>query len=934
MSARRLRELFDQVVELPAAEQSAFLDAQCPDPALRAQLEVLLANDAQAEFSVSGSAQSLAAAIGETLPPHWSPGQCIGPFTLVLALGQGGFATVFHAVRDNAGVRQDVALKLLHRGLHSADARRQFQRERQALAQLRHAGIAHLIEAGVTDSGLAWIALELVDGIAITDYARRHQLSLTARLRLFVQVCRAVEAAHRALIVHRDLKPSNVLVTAEGQVKLLDFGIAKLLQGEVDATRTLMPAFTPAYAAPEQRDDGPVTTATDVYALGVLLGELLTGVRLEGGTSATPSARIAGQAEPGVLPAAPVTTRRLLRGDLDNIVLKAMADEPDRRYASAGALADDIGRYLEQRPVLAHPPSRWYRTRRFVQRHRGGVLLTTLLLAGILASLGVALWQAQVARTQAALAREQTTRAEAVRDFLLSVFESAQADLPRDRRPGIEEIVDDAGHRILVDHDLGEAERADLLLTLAQVNRNLAAHGQALAMLDSAQPLIERLHDDDDEAWWRARLLRVAVQLEQAAFVPALESIEPLHARLLQRRDLLSVEGLRLLAMALTYGNRFDEVAAIYRQAREHIDRVGIEVEREHIRTDISEAVGLVYMQRFREGLELADRTWARWRTLDVLPDRHVLGLLRSTSTAAEAVGDMARSEVAYRDAIELSERLHARPHPETAWAVGIYGSFLVARLRFDEAEPYLLRALEMRRNLLGETHPDTLNGMAAMGRLRAGQRQGEEALRWFGDGVALCRRHQVQHNVCPRLLASQAQMLLTLDAADLERIAADSEEAVAWQARLTGADSPQVAGLQQFLSRVQLRQGRFQEVLDASELALQRLAQSGGGLTLEAVNTRQQRGLALFGLGRYEPALEAAQTLAADYREGFGKDSAVLLDILGLKARALARLGRRDEARQAAAEALAVEVGPEPLPRVRALRGQLEQVQRSGRDD
>src|SRR5690606_18912685 len=276
MSRQRLRELFDQVVELPAAERAAFLDAHCSDPQLRARIERLLASDAKEGAPVPGSPETLAAAMDGPVPPPWYPGQRIGPFTLVAPLGQGGFATVYRAWRDNAGVRQEVALKLLHRGLHSTHARRQFQRERLALVQLRHPGIAHLIEAGVTEDGLAWIALELVDGLPITEHVRLHQLPLAARLRLFIQVCRAVDAAHRALIVHRDLKPSNVLVTAEGQVKLLDFGIAKLLETEPEDTRTQMHAFTPAYAAPEQRQGGLITAATDVYALGVLLGELLT----------------------------------------------------------------------------------------------------------------------------------------------------------------------------------------------------------------------------------------------------------------------------------------------------------------------------------------------------------------------------------------------------------------------------------------------------------------------------------------------------------------------------------------------------------------------------------------------------------------------------------------------------------------------------------
>src|SRR5262249_37535171 len=210
-------------------------------------------------------------------------------------------STVFRAAREHAGVRQIVALKLLRRGLYSDEAKRQFRRERQALAQLHHPDIAQLIEGGITETGLAFIALELVEGAPITEHARTLELDLPMRLRLFLRVCRAVEAAHRALIVHRDLKPSNVLVTRDGHVKLLDFGIAKLLDAD-DETQTRLPAFTPAYAAPEQRAGAPVTTATDVYALGVLLGELVTGQRLNDGSGRTPSGHITANTEPPVLP--------------------------------------------------------------------------------------------------------------------------------------------------------------------------------------------------------------------------------------------------------------------------------------------------------------------------------------------------------------------------------------------------------------------------------------------------------------------------------------------------------------------------------------------------------------------------------------------------------------------------------------------------------
>ncbi len=469
MTTKTLRELFEQTLALPAGERAAFLDARCPDAELRARIERMVAADADDDIVLERSVDAVARAIGDAdSASHLPAGTRIGPFELIDVLGEGGSSTVFRAARTVDGVRQMVALKLLRRGLHSADAQRQFRRERLALAQLRHPGIARLIEGGVTETGQAYIALDLVDGVPITDYARTLRLDLRTRLELFLQICRAVEAAHRALIVHRDLKPSNVLVTADGEVKLLDFGIAKLLDAD-DETQTHVPAFTPAYAAPEQRVGGaPITTATDVYALGVLLGELVTGQRLNDGSGRTPSGHISADTEPGVLPAAPAVTRRQLRGDLDNVVLKAIAAEPERRYVSAGALADDIQRLLDRRPVLAHPPSTWYRARKFVARHRGGVVATAMFALGILASLGLALWQGNIARHAA-------RRADAMRSFMISAFSEAEPSTPRSGPPSITEVVEQAIVKARGDTRMDPEVRADLVAELGAV---LSAQGR------------------------------------------------------------------------------------------------------------------------------------------------------------------------------------------------------------------------------------------------------------------------------------------------------------------------------------------------------------------------------------------------------------------------------------------------------------------------
>jgi serine/threonine-protein kinase len=479
-STPTLRDLFEELLGLDAAGRERVFAAHGVDAETRAQMERMLAADATRDDPFpAGDAASVARAIGETEIPEALPaGSRIGPFEIVEVLGEGGSSTVFRAFREVEGVRQDVAVKLLARGLYTPEAQRQFRREREALARLRHRSIARLIEGGIADNGLAYIALELVDGQPITRHAREHDLPERDRLVLFLEVCRAVESAHRALIVHRDLKPSNVLVTRDGEVKLLDFGIAKLLDYAEEATRTFHQALTPAYAAPEQFDTGEITTATDVYALGVLLGELLTGERKSGRTRTRDGDGSARWTSRDVA--------RRLRGDLANIVGKATAAEPENRYASAGALADDIERYLDGEPVLAHPPSRWYRTEKFIARHRGGVVVITVLLLAIFVSLAAALWQAHVARREA-------QRADAIRDFVVGLLRQTAPDVPASQRPDVPTLVYAATRRLPQELRDQPETRAQLLYTLGNVLHDMGDLPHSEALLRDAEKSAARL---------------------------------------------------------------------------------------------------------------------------------------------------------------------------------------------------------------------------------------------------------------------------------------------------------------------------------------------------------------------------------------------------------------------------------------------------------
>jgi serine/threonine protein kinase len=402
----RLKEIFHSAQQLRPNERSAFLDKNCGnDTELRREIDALLKSSQEADgFMVDPPAQLAAEVFGEAEIPA-ATGRTIGHYKLLERIGTGGMGEVYLAERADQQFKMQVAIKLIKRGMDTESVLRRFQHERQILASLKHPNIAHLLDGGETEDGLPYFVIEHVKGERIDRYAKEKNLALKERLELFRQVCGAVSYAHQHLVVHRDLKPSNILVTPEGVPKLLDFGIAKIIQVDDGAatlaTITAMPAMTPEYASPEQVRGEPMTTASDVYSLGVVLYQLLTGQLPYQFTSQSPHdvARVITEQEP-TRPSTVVQGRdssdsrftvhllRSLRGDLDNIVLMALRKEPERRYQSVEQFSEDIRRHLEERPVLARKDTVGYRSAKFVRRNKtafaAAALVLVILIGGII----------------------------------------------------------------------------------------------------------------------------------------------------------------------------------------------------------------------------------------------------------------------------------------------------------------------------------------------------------------------------------------------------------------------------------------------------------------------------------------------------------------------------------------------------------------------
>jgi len=695
-----VRALFEQLVELEAHERAAWLTRHCSDPALRTAVERMLALDADADAHLLDRPfDDLLGRIAETGDEPAPPpaGTRIGPFTLVDRLGEGGSSIVYRAEREQDGVRQQVALKLLRRGLYTPAERRRFRDERSALAQLRHPGIAQLIEGGIGEAGTPYIALELVDGKPITDHAREHALDLRQRLRLFVAACRAVEAAHRALIVHRDLKPSNVLVTPDGTVKLLDFGIAKLLDADVDATHTEHRAMTPGYAAPEQFTGGTITTATDVYALGILLGELTTGRRRAQGEQHTPSSRIDASAPAGALPASPAQTRRQLRGDVDNMLLKATAEEPERRYASAAAFADDIERYLASQPVLAHPPSAWYRARKFVGRHRGGVATAFAFTLALIAALAIALWQARIAHIQTGVAQAQAQRAEAARQFMVGVFENASPDESGGKPISAHELLEKGERQV----DAGLHERpilqADVLALLGQLYIELGDFERAGRLLARAGSASEA---DGFPADVRVRVLlgMAWVESETDAYDAAIA-----HARdalaIIARERLASPESIanahQLITQSLIGKGEQAEVDALLARHLDE-DRRALGEHNEYVADEwLQLAQRLGDLGRYDESEAAFRGAIESYRSVFGENSNRVAHALNEFSNMLDDKGDLAGSEAALRRALAIRTETVGPDHHDTLTVSNNLLAVLELEGRYAEALPQRLALLE-----------------------------------------------------------------------------------------------------------------------------------------------------------------------------------------------------------------------------------------------
>ena len=664
---RRAFLLFKEVVELEAGErEQRLLEACAGNAELRTRVDALLAADARSEEPFSGDAVSWSAVLqDETQAPTEDRliGRSLGAWRITGVLGHGGMGAVYQVERDDGAYTQHAALKLIRSGADSAAARERFLRERQTLARLQHPHIATLLDGGISAEGDPYFVMEYVDGVAIDTWCDARRLGLRQRVVLFLQVLEAVQYAHRNLVVHRDLKPANILVTPDGLVKLLDFGIARQLQ-ESRLTEASDRALTLEYAAPEQLNDEPVTTATDLYQLGVVLYGLLSGAHPFGVDSHTPVARqlqaLSGDPQPMARTAqqspvesatarghTPGSLARALRGNLSAIVHACLRREPEARYASAEVLANDLRAWLDDRPVVAARLGRGERARLWLRRNRMLAASGCAILLALVAGTGVALWQAHEAREQARIAERESANARAALAFLTDTLGAAAPEQALSREVSVRDLLDKARAQLDQRTSIDPQVRQPVQRMLGHLYMSLGDNQLAAELLAAGLSGIEPQQRED----------ALVLADDMVAYSDALGFLER------------NAEALTVAEQAVALRMRFapddpeQQMRSLAHLTLGHVEKYGLEACRQQAEQALALAkrlpVRLTLLRGFVNGLMMEGKATEAERVVrQALASGEKTGGFGDTSLSVllQALGDTLQGQGRYREALEAME--------------------------------------------------------------------------------------------------------------------------------------------------------------------------------------------------------------------------------------------------------------------------------------
>ena len=883
-----LEELLAEALSRRPERRSEYLDEACADdPELRREIDELLELNDEAEAFFDQLSGEIAGAAPLEIESSVGSQIRVGPYRTIAAIGRGGMGAVYRAERVDGEFDREVALKLLHRDMDTPELRARFLAERQLLAGLEHPNIARLVDGGVTEEGRPYFVMELVDGRPITQYCSENRLSVEEILRLHLDVVDAVSYLHRHLVVHRDLKPSNIFVDQEGRVKLLDFGIAKVLAGAPDEqmlTRTGEQLMTPEYAAPEQLLGESVTTATDVYALGAVLFELLTGTRphegrrlnVQGPTRElppTPSSVIRSESVPADHGTA-IHGIEISR-DLDAICLKALRPDPGERYPSAEQLGTDIERHLAGQPVGARAASFSYRAGLFVRRHRGGVLIAGLVAALVI--LGVV--REVSLRSDAERARHEAeieaSKAVAVSRFLGDLLSSVDPKKAQGEEVAVADVLEQASARIADSPELaGQPEvEAAVRQTIAGTYVSLGRYEDALEHQERAVKLLGWPESHEPEALSAAAELGVLYQrLGRAEAAEGLiRSVLEIRTATLGEDHPASLSSLNQLADFLFSRGRIDEVEPLDRKTLEIRRRVLGEDHPDTLRSLNGLAATLFNQGRyaeaaplFEEGLDIRQRT---------LGGNHPETLTLANNLAACYLeqGRYIEAEALQREVVAGRTRVLGPEHDQTAMSIHNLGVTLAQLGRYDESEEQLRKAIEIRKNLPGDRRGLLFSMSYLADVLRALERWNEAEELYLDTRKA--QRLELGPADGETLKTASGLAELRSLTGDLQGAEALLDEILAVQLEVRGEEHPDTLQSLTTLAHVRNEQGRYDEALELCERAMAAGARSLGAEHTAVLQAATEKVAALRGKGLVDEARGLADRVVASYSTTLGDE-------------------------------------------------------------
>lgn len=860
-----VKRIFQEALDLPPASRPAFVaGAAAGNEELRREVESLLASEETSEdFLSDGAAGYVPGALDEIEDNN--VGRRIGPYQILREIGSGGMGAVYLAERVDE-FRRQVALKLMRPGMDSRAVVSRFRHERQILAGLDHPNIAKLLDGGATDDGRPYFVMEYVEGLPVDSWCAKHAASIADRLRLFLQICAAVQYAHQNLVVHRDLKPGNILVTLEGSPKLLDFGIAKLLRREetqetAGLTQMGVRLMTPEYASPEQVRGLPVTTATDVYSLGVILYELLTGkppYTFETGSAMDVERTVSTREAAPPSAVAPAEVGRRLAGDLDVIVLKALEKEPQRRYGSAEQFASDIQRHLDGIPILARPQTWGYRAGRFVRRNRVPVVAASVVVLSLAAGVVVSTWEAHIARQERARAEANFGDLRRLTQSFLFDFHDAIKDLPgsTQARNLVVQTAVDYLRRLSVqarnDPSLAR-DVAEAWLRLGDVQGNpyglnrgdtaaaLASYEQALAVADD---LVKRQPGNADGRFYLARAHRAVGELlpirgDVAAAVPhfraaiaTLEGATDARARLELARDyetladVLGHQGLANLSDPAGARAAYEKALALHQGLGSNRGTAVIGMKLGDLALDGGDPAAA--LRRYRDASTVFFALAAA-EPLNPGARRETAMIHRKIGEAFEAMGKTNEALDEYRDASTINRQMMAAD-PSNRQARMDYTVGLKTRADLLYKTGKFADALPLYREVLGILGPESaaqpgnllLRGryaemLLSVGDLLAKRGPPDEARRLYGDGLRIRKELADRPTATAEELDDYAESLVDCPIPALARPA----EAVAYARRAVEISKGAVPDYLDRLALAWFQAGNAPEAVASEQKAL-----------------------------------------------------------------------------------------------------------------